>query len=264
MANIAAAKIDSMKLREQSREQNNVREHLEHEMRTAADIQRSILPKVPPMLPGCDLFGESWSCEAVGGDYHDFVWDGRELLLIVADVAGKGLGAAMLMTALRAAVRAHWREPSLAAAAAMINRTFLENVPDDRYATCFIARFDPRTGRLTYVNAGHPPALLVRASGTTENLAEGGTGIGVFDDASFTMGSKTFAPGDTLLAYSDGVSESWSSQREAELSLIDLVNGARAAPVAAIHRAVLEATDRQRGGACNDDRTLIALRWYPT
>src|SRR2546430_9271246 len=117
---------------------NVEKEWLEGEMRAAAEIQRSILPKDAPFVPGCELDGESRSCDAVGGDYHDFDWDGQQLSLTVADVSGKGLGAAMLMTSLRTAVRAHWRDSSLAGVAARVNRTFFENVPDDRYATCFL------------------------------------------------------------------------------------------------------------------------------
>ena len=155
--NIAASKIESTRIIMRSLD----RDHLASEIEAAVEIQRRILPAKAPVVPGCELAGESRSCEAVGGDYHDYEWDGQQLLLTLADVAGKGLGAAMLMSALRSAVRAHWREPSLANAAALINRTFFDSVPSDRYATCFLARYDPATGQLDYLNAGHPPALLV-------------------------------------------------------------------------------------------------------
>jgi sigma-B regulation protein RsbU (phosphoserine phosphatase) len=258
-ANIAASKIESARLMEENVE----KERLESEMRTAADIQRSILPKDAPNVPWCELTGESRSCDAVGGDYHDFQWDGRELSLAVADVSGKGLGAAMLMTALRAAVHAHWRDESLSAAVTLINRTFFENVPIDRYATCFLARFDPTRGRLVYVNAGHPPPLLVRARGRAETLSEGGPGLGLFDAGEFTTGEIQMSPSDTLLIYSDGVSESLPSAPEAEERLAELARSYAAVPVTALRNEVLAAVERQHGGIRTDDCTLVILRWSP-
>src|SRR6185369_1096290 len=127
--------------------------------------------------------------------------DGRELSITVADVSGKGLGAAMLMTSLRTAVHAHWRDTALVDVASRINRTFFENVPVDRYATCFLARFYPENGRLDYVSAGHPPTMIIRADGTVKMLHEGGPGLGLFDAVEFEQGMTVLSPGDTMLAY---------------------------------------------------------------
>jgi serine phosphatase RsbU (regulator of sigma subunit)/pSer/pThr/pTyr-binding forkhead associated (FHA) protein len=259
LANIAASKIESGRLQEANAE----KERLEREMRAAADIQRSILPSHAPPVPSCELDGESRSCDAVGGDYHDFHWDGQRLSITVADVSGKGLGAAMLMTSLRTAVHAHWRDTALASVAVLINRTFFENVPVDRYATCFLARFDPRTGRLTYVSAGHPPPLLVRASGTVEPLRAGGPGLGLFDAVEFDEGETALGPGDTLIAYSDGVSESWPTPEVAEDLLIDLARKHAGTPVSALRQAILAAVDGQNRGARKDDCTVVVLRWTP-
>jgi serine phosphatase RsbU (regulator of sigma subunit)/pSer/pThr/pTyr-binding forkhead associated (FHA) protein len=259
LANIAASKIESGRLQEMNAE----KERLEREMRAAADIQRSILPSHAPPVPSCELDGESRSCDAVGGDYHDFHWDGQRLSITVADVSGKGLGAAMLMTSLRTAVHAHWRDTALASVAVLINRTFFENVPVDRYATCFLARFDPHTGRLTYVSAGHPPPLLVRASGTVEPLRTGGPGLGLFDAVEFEEGDTTLDPGDTLVAYSDGVTESWPSPETAEAILIDLTRSHAGAPVSSLRQAILAAVDGQNRGVRKDDCTVVVLRWSP-
>jgi serine phosphatase RsbU (regulator of sigma subunit) len=258
-ANIAASKIESVRLIEENVE----KDRLENEMRTAAEIQLSILPKDAPHVPWCELTGESRSCDAVGGDYHDFHWDGKQLSLAVADVSGKGLGAAMLMTALRAAVHAHWRDAALGAAVTRINRTFFENVPVDRYATCFLARFDPEVGRLVYVNAGHPPPLLVRARGHAEMLDEGGPGLGLFDAAEFAVGEVVMEPGDALLVYSDGVSESWPTSAEAEDHLVEMARSYTAVPVGALRNEVLAAVERRHGGIRTDDCTLVILRWSP-
>jgi sigma-B regulation protein RsbU (phosphoserine phosphatase) len=146
---------------------------------------------------------------------------------------------------------------------ARINRTFFENVPGDRFATCFLCRFDPRTGRMVYVSAGHPPAILVRANGTEETLHEGGPGLGLFEAAEFEEGSKVLAPGDTLVAYSDGVSESWPSQEAAERDLISLVRTYSSVPVNSLRHEILAGVDRRHGGVRKDDCTVVVLRWSP-
>jgi sigma-B regulation protein RsbU (phosphoserine phosphatase) len=258
--NVAASKIESTRLVEQNME----KERLEGEMQAAAEILRSILPADPPSVPGCDLSGETRSCDAVGGDYHDYHWDGRELSLTLADVSGKGLGAAMLMTALRSAVHAHWKETSLTSAISRINRTFLGNVPLDRYATCFFARVDPFKGRLNFVNAGHPPALLIRAAGGVERLSQGGPGLGLLDSADYEEGEIALTAGDTLLVYSDGVSEAWDTEPEAEGLLVDLVHANRETSAEVLRGAILTAVDRRRGSERSDDCTLIVLRWSPS
>jgi sigma-B regulation protein RsbU (phosphoserine phosphatase) len=254
--NIAASKIESTRLLMDSLE----RDHLAGEIEAAASIQRNILPTKAPEIPRCELTGESRSCEGVGGDYHDYEWDGNRLLLTLADVSGKGLGAAMLMTALRAAVRAHWRESSLSEAAARINRTFFENVPSDRYATCFLARLDPSTGQLDYLNAGHPPALLVRADGTVERLESGGPGLALFDTGDFGSNSTNLATGDILLVYSDGISESWPDSDEAEAVLASVVRSAKGRPLDQLRSEIFAAADLRRGRERGDDCTLILLR----
>lgn len=259
-ANIAASKIENTKLFAE----NADKQRLEGEMRTAAEIQRSVLPRDAPRVPGVELYGESRPSESVGGDYHDFHWNGTELSFAVADVSGKGLGAAMLMAALRAAVHAHWQSHALHEAAIRINATFFENVPSDRYATCFLGRIDPASGRLTFVNAGHPPPLLVQANGKVDSLHEGGTGIGLFDAGAFALGERQLSRGDTLLAYSDGVSESWPDAAEAEAALTEMARSYAAVPVAALCQEILAAVERRRGGVRTDDCTLVVMRFNPS
>ena len=118
-------------------------------------------------------------------------------------------------------------------------------------------------GLLTYVSAGHPPALLVRASGVCELLHEGGPGVGLFEATEFEEGCRTLSPGDTLLAYSDGVSESWPTPEEAERQLVGLVRACAPLPITALRGQVLAAVDHQNGGQRRDDCTVIALRWVP-
>src|SRR5204863_8645188 len=129
----------------------------------------------------------------------DLLVAGDTLHLALGDVSGKGLGAAMLMIALRAAVRGHWASGPLAEAIARINANFHQNVPDDKYATFFSARLDTTLGHLTYVNAGHNRPLLVRAGGRCESLAQGGTALGMFETAAYEEAQVIMEPGDTLL-----------------------------------------------------------------
>ena len=153
LANVAAAKIENVRLLEESMEKRR----MEEDMRMAAEIQNGLLPREAPLVPGWDLAGCNRPCRTVGGDYYDFAIEDGRLLLALGDVSGKGTGAALLMTVLRAAVRGHWTEPSLADAVARINRTVCQNVPSSKYVTFFLAALDPASGRLDFVNAGHNP-----------------------------------------------------------------------------------------------------------
>jgi len=116
---------------------------------------------------------------------------------------------------------------------------------------------------LTYVNAGHPPALLIRAGGTADRLGVGGPGVGLFEAGDFETGTATFGAGDTLLIYSDGVSESWPTHEAAEEALVDMARSYSAIPVAPLCEEILAVVDRRRGALRSDDCTLIVLRWSP-
>jgi phosphoserine phosphatase RsbU/P len=211
-------------------------------------------------VPGFDVSASTRPCRTVGGDYYDLCLDGERLHLALGDVSGKGLGAAMLMIALRAAVRTHWTEGRLAEITGRINGTFHQSVPDDKYATFFIGRLEARTGRLTYVNAGHNRPLLVRADGTCETLATGGTVLGAFETAVYDEDVTILKPGDTLLVFSDGVSESWPDPDEADRALCGLVREGRNVDAATVQRNIFAAVDRLASPRPLDDRTLLVLK----
>ncbi len=259
LANVAAAKIENVRLLEESLEKRR----MEEDMRMAAEIQNGLLPRGAPRVPGWDLSGCNRPCRTVGGDYYDFAMEGGRLLIALGDVSGKGTGAALLMTVLRASVRGHWTEPSLADAVARINRTVCQNVPSSKYVTFFLAALDPASGRLDFVNAGHNPPLLVRAEGRVERLEDGGLVLGMFENVVYLDGSVQLRPGDTLLVYSDGVTETWSPEDEefGEEKLIELVVGARSLGAEALQEAILREIERFEAGArATDDRTLIVLK----
>jgi phosphoserine phosphatase RsbU/P len=259
LANVAAAKIENVRLLEESLEKRR----MEEDMRMAAEIQNGLLPHTAPRIPGWDLAGSNQPCRTVGGDYYDFAVERGRLLLALGDVSGKGTGAALLMTVLRAAVRAHWMEPSLADAVSRINRTVCQNVPSSKYVTFFLASLDPATGRLDYVNAGHNPPILIRASGEVDKLTFGGLVLGIFEGVSYEGGSIVMEQGDTLVVYSDGVTETWDPDGEefGEDKLVALTVAERGKGADAVQNAILSEIERfEQGARATDDRTLVVLK----
>jgi len=146
---------------------------------------------------------------------------------------------------------------------ARINRTVCQNVPSNKFVTFFVATLDPSSGRLNYVNAGHNPPLLVRRGGEVELLSEGGIVLGLFEGISYDSGEVELRPGDTLLAYSDGVTETWSPEGDefGEERLTALAVKQRKLSAAALQDAILaEIESFEKGARATDDRTLVVLK----
>jgi phosphoserine phosphatase RsbU/P len=258
LANLTATKIESARLLEE----NLHRQRLEEDMRLAAEIQGELLPREAPAIAGYGVDGTTEPCRMVGGDYFDFEHDGRHLHMALADVSGKGIGAAMLMVALRATVRAHWRDGSLPDATARINRTFHKTVPPDKYATFFLARLDLSTGSLTYVNAGQNRPLLIQPDGQWQSLDVGGTVLGAFAETSYQQGTVVLQPGACLIAFSDGISDSWSDADEADRQLVAIARSRRDGTAAALRADIFHAVDQANGLKTNDDRTLLVVQRF--
>jgi phosphoserine phosphatase RsbU/P len=259
LANLAAARIENARLLEESIEKRR----MEDDIRVAAEIQASLLPREAPRVAGYDLFGSIHPCHMVGGDYYDLLRDEERVLMALGDVSGKGTGAALLMTMLRASVRAHWKEPSVGEAVERINQTVYENTPPNKYITFFLGHLDAATGRLAYVNAGHNPPILARASGEIELLREGGVVLGLVEHTTYAAAAVDLAPGDALLVFSDGVTETWSPDEEefGDKKLAALVASWRDLDASSLVREILRQLDTFAGGAKpTDDRTLIALK----
>jgi len=259
LANVAAAKIENVRLLEESLEKRR----LEQDMKMAAEIQKGLLPDGAPTVAGYEVAGSNRPSRSVGGDYYDFSLDEGRLLFALGDVAGKGTGAALLMAVLRAAVRAHWAEGTGGEAMARINRTVCQNVTEGKYITFVLGRLDPPSGRLTYVNAGHLPPLLVRAGGAVEALTEGGMVLGLFDSVPYADGTAELRAGDTLLVFSDGVTETWNPAGEefGEARLAALAVEKRDLGAEELQAAILKELDRHSAGTrATDDRTLIVLK----
>jgi sigma-B regulation protein RsbU (phosphoserine phosphatase) len=185
--------------------------------------------------------------------------------MALGDVAGKGMSAALIMTVLRAAVRDYWASSPPRETVGRLNRTICDNVPDNKYVTFFLAALEPETGRVAYVNAGHNPPVLVRASGRTEALEQGGTVLGMFESTPYAEGATAMEPGDTLLIYSDGISETFDPDGNefGEKGLAAVALRSRGLDAAGLQDEILRELDRFSVGAkATDDRTLIVLRRY--
>jgi phosphoserine phosphatase RsbU/P len=205
MANVAAIRVEHARLAEVEATERK----MEEELRQAANIQRGLLPTSDPEITGLDIAGSSLPCRGVGGDYYDYIpFDDGRLGLLVGDVAGKGISAALLMTSLQARVRVLFDEPEgLADRMARLNRAVCSNCPGNRFITFFAAFLNPVDGTFQYTNAGHNPPLLIRASGAVEQLDTQGLVLGIMPRAPYAEATQTLNVGDLLVLYSDGVTE---------------------------------------------------------
>jgi sigma-B regulation protein RsbU (phosphoserine phosphatase) len=179
------------------------------EFEDARLIQRGLLPTTTPELPGLKLASSWQPANGVGGDCFDMLTFGTGAMgVYIADVAGKGVPAALLMSNLQAAVRAFAQEGAApGSVTTSVNRLLCRNMASGRFVTFCYARIDVAAGKLTYANAGHNPPLLVRANGTIDKLSPGGTVLGVFAESTYEQGDFALRPGDRLIFYTDGISE---------------------------------------------------------
>ncbi|MEO5762590.1 MAG: SpoIIE family protein phosphatase [Vicinamibacteria bacterium] len=258
LASVAAAKIENARLLEESLEKRR----LEEDMRVAAEIQRSMLPKACPTILGYDIAAGTEPCRAVGGDYFDFHLTKERLTFALGDVSGKGTGAALIMTILRAAVRDHWLGEDLIGSVSEMNNIVTQNVPANKYVTFFIGRLDIATGRLDYINAGHNPPILSKGSGVVDRLTTGGMVLGLFEDALYESGSTMLDPQDRLVVFTDGFSETWNSKGDelGEEGLVTFALDVKGTSATAMKEHLLRKADEfAEGLKATDDRTIIVV-----
>ena len=202
--------LETAQLVQSITEQAVERARVNRELELAREVQERLLPVKLPSLPGVDVAAAYRSAEQVGGDYYDlFTTPAGAICMVVADVSGKGIAAAIVMAALRASLHALMLQSGLSvpAIAERLNGLLYNGSSASRYATLFLAIYDPTTQRLTSVNAGHNPPLLHRADGTFVELTCGGPVVGLLPVAVYESETLTIALGDTLVAYTDGVTE---------------------------------------------------------
>jgi len=259
LANVAAIRIENERLAVVELQKQIITRELEQ----AADIQRRLLPREAPVVPGYELAGHNLPCQTVGGDYFDFFpyADGR-IGLALGDVSGKGMQAAILMSTVKGGMQVLFGETpdDVAKLMSRLDRTVAANFPRNRFVTLFYGILDPATGELTYCNAGHNPPFLVRADNSIERLTSCGTILGIFPEMAYEVKQSRLMPGDVLTLFSDGVTEECSPSGEEfgeERLLRLLIESGRAGAanlVEGIRKSVLAWA---AGAAAADDVTVV-------
>lgn len=204
IARFAAIKLETTRLREDAIQKRI----MDEELKTASSIQRRLLPDAPKGIDGYTFVGLNQPCRTVSGDYYDFVIrpDGR-IYFAIGDVSGKGVTAGLMMSGLQVAFRIFSKnDPDPATLVTQLNTTLRENLPRSKFVTLFLGRLDTHSGTIEYVNAGHTPPLWLR-NGDVHELTESDLLLGVIPSAQFSNRTLTLQPGDSLILYTDGVTE---------------------------------------------------------
>jgi phosphoserine phosphatase RsbU/P len=235
----------------------------EHEIAEARSIQQGFLPKEIPQLPGYEIASAWQSARVVGGDYFDVLpFDQETLGLCIADVAGKGMPAALLMSNLQAAVRG-FASPTVPPneLCARLNSLLRRNMASDRFITFFYAQLDGPGRTLRYVNAGHNAPVVMHQDGSHHRLQEGGGVLGIFPNQSFALGTFRLEPGDRVVLFTDGVTEAGNIEGEefGEERLVRLLNENRGASAKEIEKKILDAASGFSRRNWQDDATLLIL-----
>jgi serine phosphatase RsbU (regulator of sigma subunit)/predicted enzyme related to lactoylglutathione lyase len=248
-----------------------VEERLERERRTAQEleiakqVQARLFPQTLPPLSGLDYAGVCIQARHVGGDYYDFLALGQERLgLLIGDISGKGIAAALLMANLQANLRSQFvlarEHPHLLLRS--VNQLFYQNTADSSYATFFFADYDGAVRRLRYANCGHLSALLLRNDDRLEWLHPTSTVLGLFPEWDGPTLECQLSPGDTLVLYTDGVTESFNESEEefGEARLVEAVRRHRRQSAQGIVTSVVEDLGRFSAEEQHDDITLIVAK----
>jgi sigma-B regulation protein RsbU (phosphoserine phosphatase) len=235
----------------------------QRELAEALKIQQRLLPQQVPQIDGWEL-AVSWQpASGVGGDCFDTIrFDESRLALTIADVVGKGIPAALLMSNLQAAVRAFASEtvePN--ALCHQVNRILCGNIAEGRFISFFYCVLDADAGVLTYTNAGHYLPMVVHADGSVDRLGVGGPVLGVLADAEYEQAQIPVAAGDRIVLFTDGLTEARNADDEefGEERLLASAIEHRACSAPAVQARLAEAVARFTGGRLQDDATLIVL-----
>lgn len=258
IARFAAIKLETTRLREEGIQKRI----MDEELKTASVIQRRLLPPAPTGVIGYTFAGMNRPCRTVSGDYYDFIVrpDGR-VYFVIADVSGKGVTAGLLMAGLQASFRIFTKnDPTPAELMMQLNVALKENLPQSKFVTLFLGRLDTRTGVVEYSNAGHTPPLWVQRDSVHE-LGETDLVLGIVSLAEYTNRVMQLAPGDSLVIFTDGLSEAESVEREdiasarLQQKLATLHGGSADELTRAIEELVLSHVD----APLTDDVTLVVV-----
>jgi serine phosphatase RsbU (regulator of sigma subunit) len=239
---------------------------MKRDLEIAREIQSWLMPSEAPNVPGVDMAFATRPANTVAGDYYDaFFRPNGRLLVVVADVAGKSVPAALLTATLQASLRTLAAMPgSLAELVSQVNRyACAQSLHGQRFTTAFLAELEPATGTLTYVNAGHNWPVLRRAPGPVERLEAGGLPLGINAALLYQSGATTLAPGDLLLVFTDGLveAEDPAGQEYGEARLLPVVQSVHDAGAADALRRLMASVDAFVGPTRqHDDITCLLLR----
>jgi serine phosphatase RsbU (regulator of sigma subunit)/catechol 2,3-dioxygenase-like lactoylglutathione lyase family enzyme len=235
------------------------------ELEIAKQVQAGLFPQSQPTLKTLEYAGLCIQARKVGGDYYDFLNLGKERLgLVIGDISGKGIAAALLMANLQANLRSQCAialdQPQRLLCS--VNQLFCDNTPDGSFATLFFAEYDDTASHLRYANCGHLPGLVLRRDGTVEHLEATATVLGIFKDWDCTIGECPLRPGDTLALYTDGITESYNSADEqfGEQRLIEALQRHREGPSQVALASIVDEVRRFSPHEQHDDITLIIAK----
>ena len=261
LCNAAMISIENARLFQETLE----KQKLEEELAIAREIQQRLLPKEAPELGDFELAAINIPTRQVGGDYYDyFPIDENRYLITIADVSGKGVPAALLMTNLQATLHAMTTtDVAFEEIVFRINNFVHQNTTMDKFITAFFAIFDQKNGTLTSISAGHNPPYLWHADGSFETLNEGGLLMGMFPNAPYKSETKQLQAGDWVVMFTDGVSEAMSVESEefGEKRLEEIIRAGRDTSAAGMIEAISNAVKNHTEGAPqSDDITLVVLK----
>ena len=265
VANQAGMALESIRQGEEIAERIETGRRVAQEMEFAREVQARLFPQRLPKLQTLEYTGGCIQARQVGGDYYDFLElrPGR-LALVLADIAGKGVSGALLMANLQANLRSQYAMAldDLPRLLESVNHLFYENTSDSSYATLFIADYDDSSRRMRYVNCGHLPPLLLRADARLEKLTATSTVLGLFEKWECSVAEVQLAPGDTLVLYTDGVTEAEGSEGQefGEFRLAETLRAQRNLPVNSLLETIVATVQKFNGREQADDITLVVAR----
>jgi len=261
----AGLALENIRLAETMATRLEVERRARHELEIARDVQAKLLPQERPPVSTLDYAGACLQARVVGGDFFDFAAiSASQVALVLADISGKGISAALLMASLQANLRALYRQAphDLARLLDAVNRTFYDSTAANHYATLFFGLYDDATRVLTYANCGHLPPVLLRADGSVERLGVTAGVIGLFTPWECCTSTVGLAAGDTLVVFTDGASEASSNGGEefGEDRLLAVIREHRGEPAVQLLQTIVDEVRAYGGVDQYDDLTLIVAQ----
>jgi sigma-B regulation protein RsbU (phosphoserine phosphatase) len=261
----AGVALENIAMAERMAERLEAERRAARDMDIAKEVQRKLFPQRMPPLETLEYAGACIQARAVGGDYYDFLDLGAGRVgFVLADISGKGISAALLMANLQANLRSQYALAldDLAGLLRSVNHLLYESTAPNHYATLFFATYDDSTRLLKYANCGHNPPLLLRATGDVDRLPATAPVIGLFDEWTCTVSESRIAPGDTLVIFTDGVTEAMRGEDEefGEDRLFDTIRAHVHEPPAAVLSSTVSRVKAFSGSTQSDDLTLVVAR----